>query len=201
MTGQDGKGAKELFAQHDTRELVRQGERTERQALVGPLKQRGVQTRGATDHERDRFGNLKPAAEPLRKRLTGPGRRCVRCERHNPCAVDDTGDDPLTLHTPRTLDAVLQGLGRDLVDTQRQPLGDTRLVLLGRSLVWWADLAHTHDLHARRGGRLATYCSTVAETIHTGWLGGANCSPGTAKLAMRLMVASDWASVACPKMP
>ncbi len=95
--------------------------------------------------------------------------------------------------------AVLERLGRDLVDTERDAVGHPPLVLRRGVRVRGTDPTHADDLQARSGGLACLpYCSTLAEMIQTGWLGGPSV---IARSAMFWIVFSERGSVARPRMP
>ena len=199
MPGGDGEPAVQLLRQHHPGQLVRQCQWPQRQALVRTLHEVRGQSGRTTDQEGRRTGHLQPRHEPSREVLTRTWCPSVRAEGDDPGAVDDALLDARALPALDLIVPVLPWLGRHLVHAEGDAVADAPLVLGRRLRVGWPDGSDTDDLEARRRrGAVPRYCSTLAEMIQTGWLGGPSVTP---RAAMFEIVFSERASVACPRIP
>jgi uncharacterized protein DUF3467 len=91
LARQDFVGAEELLEQDDSRELVRQRDRPERQKEIGPLPDALVEPARAADHEAEVPARLATLLEKARKLGAGQGL---------PLTVERAGERPLR-HPPQ----------------------------------------------------------------------------------------------------
>ena len=95
QTGLDREAPEELFVEHQTRQLVGQGEGAERKAPAGGGDRRRVEPEVGADQEGDRMRPLLAQAGEAAGQSRGVERFAERVERHRPAGVGEGGEEGL----------------------------------------------------------------------------------------------------------
>jgi hypothetical protein len=131
MARKGGERPEELLTQNHARELMRQREWTEREALIRTPGDLWIKTHRAPDQKGRRAGVIKalgaPRGEGLARRRSPP----LRGKRHDISPIQHAAKHPLGLPPKYLVAAALERLGGDLVDSQPGALVDPALVLVG----------------------------------------------------------------------
>jgi hypothetical protein len=148
MAGERSQCPEKLLAQDDPRELMGQRQRAEREALVSLPDDCRVKPHRPADQERRRTGVLEALGAPRGKRLAGRRSATIRCKRHDVGPIDHSATNAVSLPAEHLVPAALQWLGRNLVNTETDPLVDSALVLSGCVGVGRAHRADHDDLES-----------------------------------------------------